>query len=86
MLNSKRQLQFSNTYNICLKRLLNQEVSNKRKLVRTTKQKLTSMKDALHHEMKRGDQESFLLLLKMRVAGNGLISNQLQRFSVMLKD
>ena len=48
---ANRQLQFSNTYNICLKRLLNQEISNKRKLVRTTKQNLTSIKDVLHHEM-----------------------------------
>ena len=48
---AKRQLQFSNTYNTCLERLLNQEISNKRKLVRTTKQSLTSMKDVLHHEM-----------------------------------
>ena len=46
-----RQLQFPNTYNICLKRLLNQEISNKRKLVRTTKQDLTSIKGILHHEM-----------------------------------
>ena len=46
-----RQLQFSNTYNICVKRLLNQEISNKRKLVRTAKQNLTSMKDVLHREM-----------------------------------
>ena len=30
---------------------MNQEISNKRKLVRTTKQNLTSMKDVLHHEM-----------------------------------
>ena len=48
---ANRQLQFSNTYNICLKKLLNQEISNKRKLVRTTKQNLTSIKDVLHHEM-----------------------------------
>ena len=46
-----RQLQFPSTYNICLKRLLNQEISNKRKLVRTTKQDLTSIKGILHHEM-----------------------------------
>ena len=47
---ANRQLQFSNNNNICLKRLLNQEISNKCKLVKITKQKLTSMKDALHHE------------------------------------
>ena len=35
-----RQLQFSNTYNICLKRSFNQEISKKPKLVRTTKQNL----------------------------------------------
>ena len=46
---SNRQLQFSDTYNI--ERLLNQEISNKRKLVRTTEQNLTSMKGILHHEM-----------------------------------
>ena len=39
-----RLLQFSNTYNICLKRSLNQEISNKPKLVRTKKQNLTSMR------------------------------------------
>ena len=48
---ANRQLKFLNNYNICLKRLLNQEISKKRKLLRTTKQSLTSMKDALHHEM-----------------------------------
>ena len=48
---ANRHLQFSNTYNICLKRLLNQEISNKPKLVRTTKQNLTSMKEIWHHEM-----------------------------------
>ena len=48
---ANRQLQFSNTYNICLKRLLNQEISNKRKLIRNAKQNLTSMKDVLHREM-----------------------------------
>ena len=47
---ANRNLQFSNTYNTCLKRLINQEISNKRKLVRTTKQNLTSMKDVLHQE------------------------------------
>ena len=46
-----RQLQFPNTYNICLKRLLNQEISNNRKLVRTTWQDSTSIKDIFHHEM-----------------------------------
>ena len=48
---AQKQLQFSNTYSICLKILLNQEISNKRKLVRNAKQNLTSMKDILHHEM-----------------------------------
>ena len=48
---ANRQLQFSNFYNICQKRLLNQDISNKRKLFRTTKQNLTSMKDVLYDEM-----------------------------------
>ena len=30
---------------------MNQKISNKRKLVRTTKQNITSIKDVLHHEM-----------------------------------
>ena len=52
---ANRQLKFLNNYNTCLKRLLNQEIykknKKKRKLLRTAKQNLTSMKDTLHHEM-----------------------------------
>ena len=38
---SNSQLQFSNTYNIFPKRLLNQKISQKRQLVRTAQQSLS---------------------------------------------
>ena len=38
---SNSQLQFSNTYNIFPKRLLNQKISQKRQLVRTAQQNLS---------------------------------------------
>ena len=41
----------SNTYNTCLKRLLNQEISSKRKIIRSIKQNLTSMEDDLDDAM-----------------------------------
>ena len=58
---ASRQLQFSNNNNICLKRLLNKEITNKCKLIRTTKQNLTSMKDVLHHERRFIDFVTSLL-------------------------
>ena len=48
---ANRQLKFSNTYIICLQRLVNQEISNKCNLVRATKQNLNSMKDVFYHEV-----------------------------------
>ena len=45
-----RQLKSSNAYSTCLKRLLNQEISSKRKVVENMKQILKSMKNKLHHD------------------------------------
>ena len=43
----KRQLLTCNAYNVCQKRLLNNEISNKQKLVRTLEFKLTSSRNSL---------------------------------------
>ena len=48
---SPQASKFSNTYNTCLKRLFNQEISSKRKIFRSIKQNLTSMEDDLDDAM-----------------------------------
>ena len=45
----KRQLLTCNAYNVCQKRLLNNEISNKQKLVRTLEFKLTSSGNSFLH-------------------------------------
>lgn len=45
-----KQLKSSNAYSTCLKRLLNQEISNKHKVVESMKQILKSIKNKLHHD------------------------------------
>ena len=45
-----KQLKSSNAYSTCLKRLLNQEIFNKHKVVESMKQILKSIKNKLHHD------------------------------------
>ena len=48
---ANRQLLTSNTYNICQKKLLNQEISNKHKVVRSLNLKLVCLKDSIKYVM-----------------------------------
>ena len=48
---ANRQLLTSNAYNICQKKLLNQEISFKRKLVRTLNLKLAFLKDNIKYDL-----------------------------------
>ena len=48
---ANKQLLTSNVYNICQKKLLNQEISNKHKLVRTLNLKLVCLKDSIKYVM-----------------------------------
>ena len=48
---AKRQLLTSNAYNICQKKLLCQEISNKYKLVRNLNSELVHLKDSLRYDL-----------------------------------
>ena len=48
---TNRQLLTSNAYNNCQKKLLNQEISNKQKVVRSLNLKLVCLKDSIKYVM-----------------------------------
>ena len=73
---ANRQLLTSNAYNICQKKLLNQEISNKHKLVSSLNLKLVCLKDSIKYVMNFID---FVHITRVFLASNSMNISKIRK-------